>query len=282
MKTVFLLPFLTIVQTTARFIIAFLTAQLILFSASAYVLPLDTILSKTTLQVGTEIISVEQNVIFKEGTEEYVVQENWLIEGDKNLKLTATGVGELKDLFSIHYLYNNKKRTHISEKNKIVKEVPSEFFERFLVVKSADSYRTYLKEQGISSKVRLSRAGGAICFAIGEASNKTALSPQVWIDQDFFHLNKIRFATEADVEFSDYKDYGKENTKENIKLHYPMTKQVSWSGKTATVKVTRVSIKNGATIKNFYSDALEGPSDIQLTGKGSLGQKITEFYTRFR
>jgi len=259
-------------------IVRLISILFITISAQAYILPLDTILNKTIAHAGHQIIKVQQNVTFKEGSEEFTVQETWLIEGDKNLKLTATGTGALKGHFNILYLYNSKKRTHIASKNKIVQTVPAEFFERFLVTKSVDSYRTYLNEQGISSKVRLSRAGGAICFAVGEASTTAALSAQIWINQDFFHLNKIRFSTEADVEFLDYKNYG--NTDSTV--HYPTTKRVNWAGKSASIKVIQVSTKTAATIKDFYSDTLDTPSEISLADKGPLGQTVEEFYMRFR
>jgi hypothetical protein len=201
----------------------------------AYILPIETILNKTTAQAGYGIISIEQDVIFKDGSKEYVIREQWLIEGDKNLKLTAFGVGELKDLFKAHYLYNNKSKTQIVGKNKFVNEISRDFFEKFLVIKSSDSYRSYLKDLNITSKVRLSRAGGSICFAIGDASTKQALSPQIWIDQDFFRLKKIRLPSEAEIEFTDYNEYGD--------LNYPLFKQVDWAGKTINIKVTKVSTK---------------------------------------
>lgn len=261
MKTYLLLGVLTIVQLFSVF-------------AKAYVLPLDTILRKTTAQSGGAIITVEQNVIFREGNTDYVVKEEWLIEGDKNLKLTATGVGELKDLIRINYLYNNKKRTQIVGKNRVVTDATRELFEKFLAVKSVDSFQAYLKDLGIASKVRLSRASGTISFAIGEPSTERALSPQFWIDQDFFHLTKIRFPSEAEVEFSDYKIHGT--------LHYPDLKFVAWADKGATIKVTKVSVKTGASIKNFYPQALDSPSEILLSNKGVVGQKIEDFYKRFR
>ncbi|MEQ1721535.1 MAG: hypothetical protein ABL930_00035 [Pseudobdellovibrio sp.] len=240
----------------------------------AYILPIETILNKNTALAGNGIISIEQDVIFKEGNKEYVIHEQWLIEGDKNLKLTAIGTGELKDLFKVHYLYNNKNKTQIIGKNKIVNESSREFFEKFLVIKSSDSYRSYLKDLNISSNVRLSRAGGSICFAIGDASTDKALSPQFWIDQDFFRLKKIRLPSETEIEFADYKEYGD--------LNYPMSKQVDWADKSVNIKVTKVSTKTGETIKSFYPESLDLPSEITLNAKGAVGLRIEEFYKRFR
>lgn len=265
MKTFVLLTVLTIVL-------------LIEFSAHAYVPPLDFILSKTVEQSGKSIISIEQNVIFNEetpeGVKEHIVKEQWLIEGDKNLRLTAIGTGELKDSIKIHYLYNNKKRIQISGKNNVIKEISPDFFEKFSVIKTSSAYQTYLKELNITPDVRLSRASGAISFAIGELSTEDLLKPQVWIDQDFFRLNKIRFSSNAEVEFSNYKEYDS--------LHYPDLKTISWADKTVTIKVTKVSTKTKSTIKNFYPKTLELPSQINLSDRGSIGQTIEEFYTRFR
>jgi hypothetical protein len=261
MKTFLLCFTLTIVQLFTRVSVA-------------YILPIETILNKTAAQAGNGIISLEQDVIFIDANKEYVIREKWLIEGDKNLKLTAVGTGELKDLFKVNYLYNNKNKTQIVGKNKTVTESSREFFEKFLVVKSSDSYRAYLKDLNISSKVRLSRAGGSICFAIGDASTEKALSPQFWIDQDFFVLKKIRFPSEARIEFSDYKEYGD--------LYYPMLKQVDWANITVKIIVTKISTKTGESIKSFYPERLELPSEISLNAKGALGLSIEEFYKRFR
>lgn len=261
MKTFLLFLVLTIVQLISVF-------------ADAYILPLDTILQKTTELAGNKIISVEQNVIFKDGKNEYTIKEEWLIEGDKNLKLKASGVGELKNFFKVHYLYNNKKRTELSGKNKVVTDVTRELFERYLAIKSVGSYLSYLKDLGISDKVRLSRAGGTVSFAIGEPSTAEALSPQIWIDQDFFHLLKIRFPSEADIEFSNYKEYGD--------IHYPRLKVVTWADKSVVIKVKKVTVKTAASIKSFYSDTLDLPTEIMLASKGDVGLKIEEFYKRFR
>lgn len=261
MKTFLLLLSLTIVQLIPNL-------------GVAYILPIETILKKSAAQAGNTIISVEQDVIFSEGSKNYVIHEEWLIEGDKNLKLIATGKGELKDLFRVHYLYNNKNRTQIIGKNKVVNETTREFFEKFLAIKSSDSYLTYIRELGIAEKVRLSRADGSICFAIGEASTESALSPQIWIDQDFFRLKKIRLPSEAEIEFSDYKEYGN--------LSYPGVKHIDWAGKSATIRVTKVSTKTGEKITAFYPDTISMPSEIMLSSKGAVGMKIEEFYKRFR
>ncbi len=258
MKTVLLL---TIVQLAAVF-------------CNAYVLPVDTILNKTTALAGNSIISVDQDVIFKEGSQQVIIKENWLIEGDKNLKLTATAQGDLRDFFRISYLYNSKNRTQMAGKSKSVTAVNHDFFEKYLSVKSKDSFLGYLKDLGIAPQARLSRAGGSVCYALGNPSSEQALSPQLWIEQDFFRVRKIRFSSEAEAEFSDYEEYGN--------LDYPKTKVISWAEKSVTIQVTKVQIKTKYTIKDFYPETIDIPSEIALSNKGPVGATIEEFYMRFR
>ena len=81
--------------------------------------------------------------------------------------------------------------------------------------------------------------------------------------------------SEAEVEFSEYVEYGA--------AQYPNTKVVTWAAdKSAVIKVVKYSAKTGATIKSFYPEVIDSPSEINLSSKGALGTKIEEFYKRFR
>ena len=246
--------------------------QLFSFFSHAYILPLDTILTKAAATAGTSIILVEQNVIFRNGSEETVIKEEWLIEGDRNLKLNATGTGALKDVFRVQYLYNNKTRTQVTGGTRQSVTASPDFFEKYLAVKSRDSYMTYLRDLGIQQKVRLSRAGGSICFAIGEASSDI-LRPQIWIDQDFFRLMKMRLPSEAEIDFSDYRDMSP--------LHYPFTKEIRWADKSVLIKVIRVDTKPRASIQDFYPETVTVPTNIQ-SARAAAGPVVEEFYQRFR
>lgn len=247
--------------------------QLFAVFSEAYILPLETILTKAAALAGTSIIEVEQTVYFHDGVQELAVKETWLIEGDRNLKVTITGLGPLS-AFRAQYLYNGRSRTFLSGRNRQTANASPDFFEKYLAVKSRDSYTGYLRELGIAPQVRLSRAGGSICFAIGEPS-ASALRPQLWIDQDFFRLMKIRFPSEAEAEFSDYEDLGD--------LHYPRTKVISWAGKSVLIKVTRVNTKPpGVSIRDFYPETLTVPTDLQPLRQSAAGYLPDEFYQRFR
>lgn len=248
--------------------------QLFSLFSYAFVLPLESILNKNVALAGNSVIQVEQNVIFRDGTHDMRVHESWLIEGDRNLKLVATGQGELRDLVHLNWLYNNNTRTQVVGKVRSSSNVPLDFFERFLAIKSRDSYLSYLSSLGIAQKVRYSRAGGFVCFAVGEASTESRLSPQLWFEQNDFHLVKIRFPSEAEVEFSDYDVFGK--------VHYPLVKKIEWAGKSVTIQVLSVNTKTSHSIRDFYPENLDTPSDMQLANKGPLGELVEEFYRKFR
>ncbi len=258
MKTLLLL---TLVQTFSLF-------------SYGFILPLDLILEKNIALSGQKIISVEQDVYFKDGLQEVAVHESWLIEGDKNLKLTATGLGELKDIVKIMAVYNGKNRTTLVGKNKLTEIVGRDFFERYLSIRSIDSYKMYLNELTINPNVRLSRANGVIAFAVGDMSTEI-LKPQIWIGQDSFQIQKIRLPSEAEVVFDDYAVI-------NTSLTYPKTKKLDWAGKTVVIKVRSISDKTKVSAETFYPRSLETPSEIFVSNKNSMGLMIEEFYKRFR
>lgn len=240
----------------------------------SYILPLEFILQKSAGLAGSSIISIEQEVQFKDGVKTYSVKETWLIEGDRNLKLQARGLGELKDAINVNYLYNNKSRTSFLQKNKSVKSTAPDFFEKFLAIKSKDSYLGYMKELKIGDNVRLARAAGQVCFAVGNISTESDVQPHFWFDQSSFRLSKMRFPSQSEIEFSDYA--------EKDKVHYPRTKTISWQGKTVTIKVTKITTKTSSSIQDFYPEELQPSAPVSLTNFGLAGSVLDEFYTRFR
>jgi hypothetical protein len=238
-----------------------------------FVIPLQPALKKAVALSGNQIFSVDQDVIFKSDAEDVVIKENWLIEGDKNLILTATGQGSLKDLFRVVIYYNSKNKTMVIGKNKQSEVVSNDFFERYLTIRSVASFANYLTDLGVAKNIRISRVAGSPSLAIGDPSTNF-LKPQVWLNQDTFQIRKMRFPSEAEVSFDDYAQYDK--------MSYPRLKVVSWGHQTVTIKVRQISTKVKANLTNFYPQKLDQPSEINLISKGPIGLTIQEFYTRFR
>jgi hypothetical protein len=242
--------------------------------AYGYIPNLDFILNKTTSTTGRQILAIEQDVTFKIDTEEAVIQENWLIEGDKNLKLTARGQGLFKENLNLHYLYNAKNKTSVVAKNKITTPLTTDFFQKLLFIRSADAFKNHMKELSITNQVRLSRADGRTAFALGDPSG-AKLTPQIWIDQDEFVIRKIRLPSETEIELSDISAISND-------LYIAKTQVISWNNLQIKIKVKSVSTKTGATLSNFYPQNLDTPSEISFTNKSVLTEAIDQFYKRFR
>ncbi len=242
--------------------------------AFSYIPNLDFILNKATSTTGRQIISIDQDVVFKIGSEEAIIQENWLIEGDKSLKLIARGQGFFSQNINLNYLYNSKNKTSVIGKAKISSPLTTDFYQKLLFIRSTDAFKMHLKELGINNQIRLSRADGRISFAIGAPSGEK-LSPQIWIDQDEFVIRKIRLPSETEINLSDITNISGD-------LWVAKSQMINWAGVQVQVKIKNVSVKTSATLSNFYPQNLNDPSDLSFSNKSVLTEAIHQFYLRFR
>ncbi len=242
--------------------------------AYGYIPSLDFILSKTTSTTGRQIISIEQDVVFKIDTEQATVHETWLIEGDKNLKLTARGQGFFRENINLNYLYNVKNKTSVVAKNKITSPLTTDFFQKLLFIRSADAFKNHMKELSITNQIRLSRADGRTAFALGDPSS-AKLNPQIWIDQDEFVIRKIRLPSETEIELSDITTVAND-------FYVAKSQTINWNNLQVQIKVKSISTKTGATLSNFYPQNLDAPSEISFANKTILTEAIDQFYKRFR
>lgn len=241
----------------------------------SYVLPLDFVVKQTISKTGRIPIAIEQEVIFRTDTSSAKVNESWLIEGDRNLKLSAQGVEALKENIRINALYNSKNKTTVLGKNKQLNAVPPEFFQRLLFIRSADAFNAYLQELKISSQVRLSRADGRVCVTIGEPSSAEKASAQIWIDQDEFFIRKIKFSSGATLELSDY-------TKITQDFYLAKSQKMTWGQFSAEIKVKSFSYKTPISLTQFNPQNFDQNSEINFPEANKLSLMINEFYARFR
>jgi hypothetical protein len=265
-------------QTMVLVILGLVLIQSI--TANAYIPELGFILKKSSQTNGKKIMRIEQELTFKVGDDEAKIDETWLVEGDKNLKVSAVGKNLYKENIKLNYLYNGKTRTFMSGKNKNVSQVTSDFYQRYLFIRSKDSFLGYLKDLNISNDVRLSRADGVISFAIGLPSDKV-LNPQFWISQDDFILRKIRTSTSAEISLSQIANLSND-------VSVAKVQNISWLSLTTNlnvsvqIKIKKVDLAAVGNISNFYPQNIESPSEITFANKTLLTQVIEDFYSRFR
>jgi uncharacterized protein YacL (UPF0231 family) len=243
-------------------------------TALAYIPPIAFILDQSSKTTGKEIISIDQEVHFTVGNEEAVIKENWLIEGDKNLKVTAQGQGLFKQNINYTAVYNGKFRTVVVAKNRQTSNLNSDFFQKYLFIRSANSFKSYLNDLSILPEVRLSRVDGRVGFAIGQPT-ESKYNPQIWIDQDEFMVRKIRMPSETEVAMSDFVEF-------KPGFYIARTQVINWAGVTAKVKLMKVVAKPKESLNAFYPQNLDTPSEITFSNQTPMTQVIQSFYTRFR
>lgn len=248
--------------------------------AQAYIPDIGFILKKSSMTTGKKIIQIEQEVTFKVGEEVARIDETWLIEGDKNLKMNAVGKNLYKDNIKLNYLYNGKTKTVMTGKNKNSFAISADFYPRYLFIRSKDSFFHYLNELGIPQQVRLSRADGVISFLVGQASDKI-LNPHIWIGQDDFVIRKIRTPTSAEISLSQIAILPND-------VYVAKSQTISWlsmtSNENATVqiKIKKIDLKAPGSIASFYPQNLDTPSEMTFANKTVLTSVIEDFYSRFR
>lgn len=251
-------------------------------NVQAYIPELSFILKKSTLTTGKKIIQIEQEVIFKVGEEEARVEETWLIEGDRNLKVSAFGKNLYKESIKINYLYNGKNKTYFLGKNKIVNTLSPDFFERYLFIRSKDSFLMYLKELNIPATVKLSRAEGVISFLVGEPSDQM-LNPQIWIGQDDFVIRKIRTPSAAEISLGQIAALANDTfiAKSQI-ISWPIINGSTTTTATVQIRVKKIDLNASGSIASFYPQNIDFPSELSFANKTNLTALIEEFYSRFR
>lgn len=255
----------------------FLTKVCISFAAIPTV---DFILKKSSGTTGRQIVAIDQDVFFKVDQEEAVVSEHWLIEGDRNMKLSAVAQGLLKENLQLNFLYNNKVKTHLITKVKQSEHLSPDFFQKYLFIRSLDSFKNYLNDLSIAPQARLSRADSRVVYAIGNPSD-SHLNPQFWIDQDEFVVRKIRLPSGIEVQLSDVAQISPD-------LYIAKTQTITWpgvggqAGGEIKIKVKNINTKTGSTLQAFYPQNFTQPSQMAFANRTPLTELVEYFYKRLR
>ena len=254
----------------------------------AYIPPLRMILERTSENAGTGVYSIETEVQFTDGTNEASVKESWLVENERTMRLTVTGQKELKGL-KLTYLYENGLKWAMKAQKKESQTIPVDFVERWHHIRNADALNNFLVATHLvpefkkdkqsrsvyeESILKLSRSQGVVNYAIGE-NPKDALTPKVWVEQDFFVIRKVRLPTQADLEFENYKSYSKG-------LNYPKNKSIRWAQNKVNINTLSVVPKTANMSAQFDPKSLDSNNQSEVLYNHPLKTLLEEFYTRFR
>jgi len=265
----------------------------------AALLPTKTILQKTVDNAGSGAYSIEQDVQFTNGDETLSVKEVWLIENEKNMRLSVSGGKDLNNSFKLQFVYSGGQKFSLSNGSKKNEKIPEDFLERFFNFRSPEAFfnqlimssiipagsplnRTPIKSNGNFTYepepwTRFSRTGGAVTYAFGSATppEQEANNPGIWIEQDLFVIRKVRLKSQVEMSANNYNQFAKG-------LYYPRQRTIRWGNNTVTIRLISVSPRANVPANLFQATSLD--ISPKVDGITSLPAKdaITEFYTRFR
>lgn len=245
---------------------------------------------------------IDQTVQFDINGETINVRERWFVEDEDNLRLEASGVGPLADKLRLTFVYNNGKR-HFIDQNGIKKSVkiPEDFYETYLHFRRSKVIKPRLVSHKIvpsvtlkseshrfsernpipheESFVRLSRTGGAVTYFIGEPTPNASekLNPGIWIEQDQFHLRRIRFPSGTEVQARGYQKHTRD-------AWFPGELEIGWSGQKAKIIVGKVSAlaASKTTKELFDTSSMNFGKDPQVSSILPDEKIISGFYQSMR
>jgi len=267
--------------------------------AHAFVPKAKTIIEKTADNHGKGYYSIQLEVSFRNDLGTQTVTENWVVENGDGMFVEAKGSG-------FHYAAVYRKKTKYFMDDRGAEKsarLSQDFFEDLFHFRGADSLGSEFVAMGVippkalsrehkirtlkdvryerENFVRLSRAAGVVNYALGRPTppNSTPL-PGVWIEQDRFHIRRIRFPSATELTADDYNDFSRN-------LSYPRTRTVTWGQSSVSIRTVKIAAINPTNeIKSKLSPSFlrtRKQTQIQLVAtENELSPLIKEFYQRFR
>lgn len=279
--------------------IVLLALTLISTAAWAYIPPARMILSRVSENAGTGTYTIEQEVQMSVGIEPIYLKETWVVENERNLRLTVTGTKDLKDLVHLQYIYVGGQKWQLKNGQKVSEKIPEDFVERYFHFRNPENLVASLQSLKIlpqplnhrkastkkgeefkyeqESFVRLSRAEGGISYAFGQPTpiEQKDLLPGLWIEQDQFTLRKLRFPSQAEVTAENYAPFARG-------LNFPKLRTLQWNHNTVTIRLLNVVAKGAVGPNTFQPSNLDVSYTMKALPNASAQTLIEEFYTRFR
>ena len=285
-------------KNQAQFYFGLLCALLFANFSYAYIPEYSTLLNKAANQHGKGIYQIEQEVTFQKDSESYAIKETWLVQNEYNMRVTFEGRGLLKGAVQGVYVYESNSRYFLDNAGTLRQQrLTEDWLNPFLVFRSAKYARQRLVNMKIApveslndrnplnstgspnytapSFIRLSRVGGSICYAIGNAPAALGtVVPTAWLEQDQFVFRKIRTANNTIWKADDF-------TKTDDGFWYPKVQSYTWGSYSVTIQTISVKAvaKSPATEALMRAKSLQGSKDFQRLPETDA---LRDFFSRFR
>lgn len=276
----------------------------IIFSPLSYTYVPDykMIMSRVAENHGRGYYEIKQDMMFSSDGEPLVIEETWVVTSEGNYSLTLKGKGILKNQVNGTIIYKGGKKFFVTSALRTTRPGPDymEYLFHFRYSKKvkpkivamgiapAESLKNrpiYLEDKSENMKpfprqnfLRLSRSGGVINYAIGIPTppNQSEDNPGIWIEQDRFHITKIRNKNSSTVDATQYTRYPR-------KFWFPKQRTYSWAGGAVPSQI--ISIR--PLPRSNSSALLISPNRLNKEKQAAQlklpeNKLIQTFYQRFR
>ena len=265
--------------------------------AHAYIPKTRFVLEKVAKNHGRGYYTIQNEVIFRAETTSTSVIETWVIENGENMYLETRGATGIPSFV----IYKGRQKLFIDEQGQErAARITPDFFEDIFHFRTFESIAEELVRDGILPQkalakepkirnlkeavgnkepfIRLSRTGGSITYGIGKPTpTDSAPLPGVWVEQDRFHIKRLRLPSLAEVFADDYADYGRG-------LSFPKARLVNWGANSVSIRTIKVSAitptaEQKAKLQPSY---LRSRKTNVVTSPQNDNPAMKEFYARFR
>lgn len=266
-------------------------------TTEAYIPPSKMILSRLVENHGNGYYQIEQELQFVMGSEVLSVRETWFSAGEKGLRLVAVGQNSLKDKFYYQAQYSGTQKLSFNGTQKITQKIPAEMSERPFHLRTSESFiqwlislnilpdnyartKPYSREKDnfiypVEPFLRLGRTAGVITYVFGAETKGSPekSQPGLWIEQDLFHIRKIRWPSQSELTIEELGNYSRH-------LVFPKIRNLRWDNKEVQMVTLSVTSKPLSS-QNLQTLNLDPKHQNILEGL-QQNSVLADFYKRFR
>jgi hypothetical protein len=243
---------------------------------------------------------VEQDVTILSADQSVSVKEQWLFENENSIRLIVRGEKDLKEQIVFQTLFSDNQKTTTLSGLLQTQRSPRGPLEKIFFFKGTENLMRFLVQQSIvgdeiyrsqnfkkipgnvgfqyqpEAFLRLGRLGGSVAYVFGPPPKGDAISPGFWVEQDQFHVLKLRNANGDEMRSEKPTTYSRS-------AKWPKELSYNWgsggSAAQAQVQVINVRMAEASHRQLFQKNADKRSADFERhTGR----YLIEEFYQRFR
>ncbi len=265
----------------------------------AYIPSAKMILSKVVEGAIKTPLHVEQLVQLSSAQGTVFLKEQWLFENENSIRLIVQGEKDLQELISFQVHYSDHQRTSSLSGGAQTSKLSRPLFEKMFFIKNTENFMRFLVQHGVvgqeifnshnfkkipgnngfqyqpESFLRLGRTGGVVAYIFGPSPRDERLTPGLWVEQDLFHLLKMRNIQGEELNFNKLVSFGRG-------ARWSKEMQLTWGTPLSTAQIQATSVKAADLnkLRPVFQKKINrrSPEFERHFGKNL----IEEFYSRFR